>query len=373
MKNIPLFTNKKPTVLFCINNLGVGGAEKVFIRDANTLTEKGYEVFFGILFGNREDQKLISSINIKKENIFFCRANKLYDFKALRRFSNFIKENKISIVYSTLNEANIFARLTKFFSLKIKIFIREANIANQKPIKFKFLDIILNIFVKNIVCVSKDVKSSLTKYLPFYTNKMVILANGVVIPEKQKQYSDKIDTPLSILNVGSLSSKKGQKFLIEAINIINKKKPNSVKLTIIGEGSEEDLLREMITKYELDKLISIIPPITNNPEKYHSYYLNSDIFVLSSLHEGSPNVLLRAMAFGLTSISTRVSGATDMIEDKVSGLLIPKEDEKALAESILYLIENKSKLAIYGENGRKRMKENFSSEKHIEKLQEILK
>ena len=360
--------NKK--ILFVINDLGIGGAEKVFIKDANILMEKGNEVFFAILFGEDKDQKLISNLKIKKENIFFCRANKIYDFGALKRLSNFIKNKNIYVVYSTLNEANIFSRFLKIFNFKIKVFIREANVANQKPLKFKFLDIVLNIFVEKIVCVSEEVKESLYKYQPFYKKKIEVLVNGVNVPEVHKIYAGNIEIPIKILSVGSLTPQKGHKLLVEALFMVNKKYPNSFKATIVGSGVEKENIIQKISELNLVDKVSIIEPVSS--EELSKYYIDSDLFVLSSLWEGCPNVLLEAMAHGLACVSTKVSGAKSIIGDGLSGKLVSIGSSDKLADAIVYMLENKNKFTIFGQNARKRAQNMFSNKKHIEKLQSIL-
>jgi|GEM_PF-2789786 len=357
-------------ILFLINNLGIGGAERVFIKDVNALTEKGYEVFFGILFGGEVDQKLISSLKIKRDNIFYCQADNFYDFKALKRLAGFMKKKDISVVYSTLNEANIFSRLLKLLDSKVSIIIREANVSDKKPIKFKFLDIILNIFVKKIVCVSEEVKESLCKYQPFYKNKMEVLINGVKVPETQKVYPESVELPIKILSVGSLIPQKNHLSLIEALTIVNKKHPNSFRATIVGKGiKKENLIREISKSGLVDK-ITILEPVSS--EDLSKHYIDSDLFVLSSLWEGCPNVLLEAMAHGLACVSTKVSGANSIIEGNFSGKLVSVGDKVQLAGAIIYMIENRDKFAVFGQKARKRAQNMFSREKHMAKLQSIL-
>ncbi len=356
--------NKK--ILFLINKLGIGGAERVFIKTANVLTEHGYEIYFGFLFGDEKDQNLISDLKVNKDNIFYCKARSIFDLNSLKKLSTFIKGNKIDIVYSTLNEANIFARFLKILNVKISMVIREANVADDKPIKFKFLDVILNRLVNKIVCVSEDVKRTLVKYQPFYKNKMVVLMNGIDIPEISKQYPKEISLPLKILNVGSLNLKKGQKFLIEACSMVDKKIPNSFNLTIIGSGVEKENLNKQIISLGLENKVFIKDVVS--PEKLSAYYLNSDMFVLSSLWEGCPNVLLEASAFGLACISTKVSGATDIIEDEQTGKITELSDSVKLAEAIVSLIKNRQGLAGFGKKARDKMIKEFSFSVYISKF-----
>lgn len=357
--------NKK--ILFLINKLGIGGAERVFIKDANDLLDNGFEVYFAFLFGCREDQTLLSELKIENQNIFYCELKGISDLSGVKKLSDFIKRNNIQKVYSTLNESNIIARFVKLYNPETKIFIREANIAGPKPFHFKILDIISNIFVEKIICVSDEVLDSLKIYQPFYKNKMVVFMNGVDIPERFKMYPENIGLPIKLLSVGSLTSKKGYKFLVKSLGLVNKKYKDSFLLTIIGEGVEQDSIESLIKENNIEDRIKILKPVSKID--LANYYLDTDLFILSSIYEGCPNVLLEASSFGLASIATNVSGVPSMIEDGVNGKIVRPGDAESLSDSIIYMIYNRNNvLEKYGMNSRYKMVHNFSRNIRLNKL-----
>lgn len=360
--------NKK--VLFLINKLGVGGAERVFIKDSNFLSRESVQIFFAFLYGSEDDQVLLKDVEITKEKIFYSYFKKFFDVKAFFRLSDFIKKNKIKVVYSTLDESNIIARLLKLFNPKIDVVIREANVADPKPFSFKVLDVIFNLFVKKIICVSEEVRLSLLKYQPFFKSKMEVLMNGVIIPKNSKDYKIQDRDKVKILNVGSLTKKKGQVFLIEACSIVQKERPDSFTLNIFGDGVLKNDLNKKVLELGLDKTVTINSPVSQ--EKLSEVYLASDLFVLSSLYEGCPNVLLEAMAHGLASISTKVSGANDIVVDNESGILVPISDSRELAAAIIHFIDDRGILSEFGKKGRQIILDKFSIEVHIKKLKQFL-
>jgi glycosyltransferase involved in cell wall biosynthesis len=71
-----------------------------------------------------------------------------------------------------------------------------------------------------------------------------------------------------------------------------------------------------------------------------SIYQEADILVLTSEHEGTPNVILEAMACGLPVVATRVGGVPDIIQDGLTGFLVPKDDENAQLRVLLELVHN---------------------------------
>ena len=90
-----------------------------------------------------------------------------------------------------------------------------------------------------------------------------------------------------------------------------------------------------------------------------------DIFILPSLNEGIPNVVLEAMACGLPVIATNVGGIPEIVEDNRSGILIPSADPLRLATAISMLLKDRNKLETYGLYGRKLAEEQFSIQKMV--------
>ncbi|MBI2673873.1 MAG: glycosyltransferase [Candidatus Zambryskibacteria bacterium] len=359
----------KTKILFLINSLKIGGAERVFVKDANTFRERGREVFFAVLFGSEKNQPLLPQLTLERNRFFCCEARAFYDLCGLRRLTIFIRKNKINTVYSTLDEGNLVARLLKLFLPKLTITIREANVADKKPLKFKIADLCLNFFANKVIAVSEEVLESLIRYEPWYKGKMILLKNGVDIPDVKKRYEN-INFPLKLLNIGNLNLKKGQRFLIEACKMIKDRMPESFHLTIVGSGSEAINLKKMINDLGLDDVVTIVLPVS--PRELSNYYLDADIFILSSLWEGSPNVLLEAMAHGVASLSTRVGGSNNIIEDGISGKLVLSGDGRALADGIFDMIEHRDMLASLGKEGRKRVMNQYSFNHHIKMLESIL-
>jgi glycosyltransferase involved in cell wall biosynthesis len=356
-------------ILFLIDTLKIGGAEKVFVHDASALSKEGYDVYFALLLGAPEDP-FVSELSLPKEKIFFARARNFYDLSALLRLRVFCRANRINIVYSTLNESNIAARLLKVLVPSLSICIREANMADYKPRKLRVLDFFLNALVVRIICVSEEVKASLAAKEPWRKGKMLVVMNGTSVPGEHKIFPPETQLPLRLVNVGSLTKKKGQKFLVEAMRIVESKRPSAAMLEIIGEGNERPFLSKIIRDHSLGNTVFLKGNLAAT--EVLARYLASDVFVLSSLWEGCPNVLLEASAIGLPSIATRVGGTSVIVEDGRSGKLVPKGDAQALAEAIIYMIDHRDMLDSFGVQARKRIENLFTDEKHLESLKRAI-
>jgi glycosyltransferase involved in cell wall biosynthesis len=158
-----------------------------------------------------------------------------------------------------------------------------------------------------------------------------------------------------ILTIGRLEAQKNHALLINAFAEIASEYPE-YRLAIYGKGPLEKELKEQIESMELNGRV-LMPGFTND---IVSVYSHSAIFVLTSNHEGMPNVLAEAMAMGLPCISTDCDGggARELIKDGVSGILIPCNDKDSLIMALRTLIDNAdyaSFLAFNAESIRKRL------------------
>jgi glycosyltransferase involved in cell wall biosynthesis len=141
-----------------------------------------------------------------------------------------------------------------------------------------------------------------------------------------------------VLSVGRLSREKAHQDLIEACKSLRETKPEvAFKLIIVGDGPERSRLEAAVESKE--SKASVI--FTGQVNDVHSFYAIADVFVLPSHSEGSPNVLLEAMAANLPIVATAVGGVPEMLADHESALLVPPNDPPSLATAISSLLGDK--------------------------------
>lgn len=357
-------TNNKK-VLFLINNLGFGGAERVFVSDANSLSNEGFDVYFCILYGGEDKSPMLCDLKIPKEKIIFLKAKNIYDFSSFLSLRKFLINNKDCILYSTLHDA-VFVSRFAVLRLPNRLITREANTTENKSILHKIADGLMNFRVNVMLAVSLEVKKSMLIYQPWFKSKINVLYNGVVIPKDFSLIEKKGDT---ILNVASLTPKKAQLVLIQAFELVLKKIPTA-KLKIIGTGVLEKDLKDTVSSKNISDNVFFLGKM--NQEMVFEEYKKSDIFVLSSNQEGCPNVLLEAMSFGLPSVSTKVGAVSEIIEDNVSGFIVEKGDYVKMSELLVNLLISNDLRENIGQEARKNISERFSDKIHINKLKSIL-
>jgi len=352
-------------LVFVINNLYVGGAERVFVDDANYFHNIGVNVYFLILYGDIDKNPLINNLKIPNENIIFLNASNILDFNLYKNFYNFIKNIKNCTVYSTLNDANFVSRIVLMFFHKIFLVTREANTTENKSILLKIFDLLMNFRVNKMVAVSEEVKKSIISYQPWVRSKVVVLYNGVDIPEIVNRKSN----GMNILAVGSLTPKKAHNILIDAFSMVIRKN-KLANLHIIGGGILKDNLERQALENGTKNNVHLL-----GEKKYGEvieYYKNSDIFVLPSNQEGCPNALLEAMSYGLPSIATNVGAVSEIINDGISGFIISKQNSKVMADVIIKLFNSSELRKKIGDLGRDKIVSHFSRDQHVSQLKKIL-
>src|SRR5216110_1895241 len=136
-------------------------------------------------------------------------------------------------------------------------------------------------------------------------------------------------------NIAALVPHKGQRHLIEAAHIVVQKLPD-VRFVILGEGELRDALERLIKEYRLEKHVLLPGFRTDVLGCVKSF----DLFVMSSVTEGLGTSLLDAMACARPIVATRAGGIPEIVEDGVSGLLVPPRDHAAMAAAIVRLLKD---------------------------------
>jgi glycosyltransferase involved in cell wall biosynthesis len=142
-----------------------------------------------------------------------------------------------------------------------------------------------------------------------------------------------------VLSVGRLSPEKGHKYLIDAISKIISTSPElKLKLLIAGGGPSERKLKEQVNEKGLHQHVRLVGHCSD----IKGLFSIADLFVLPSLSEGSPNVLLESMASRVPIVATEVGGVPELVKDGESAILVPPADSESLKKAIIELLMNRS-------------------------------
>lgn len=172
-----------------------------------------------------------------------------------------------------------------------------------------------------------------------------------------------------VVSAGRLIPIKNYPALIKAISAIRKKLPK-IKLVIIGEGPEQKNIEECIRKEKANDYVTLTGALAQ--DVLFQYMRASDLFVLNSIHETFPHVILEAMAAGTPIVATMTGGIPEIVENKKSGLLVPVDNAEKLQKTIIEVLTTRSLSARLSSGGKERAA-HFTEEKLIEETIKMLK
>ena len=338
---------EKKFIAFVLPTLEIGGAEKMTLNLIQGLLNFGYKIDLILIDAKgpllKNVPKGCNIINFKSKHVFF----------PFLKIIKYLKKSNPTILISTLTHLNTITIISILISrVKPKLIIMEqANLTSatkNNNLKVKFVSILAHFLYKRddfIIAVSEGVKQDLLKKIQGIENKIRVIYNPVLNkdiflmsyePVYHKWFLEK-NMPI-ILSVGRLSKEKNYSTLLQAFKLI--KGVNKCKLVIMGEGPERENLENLAKSLQINEDLWM-PGFDINPYKYMS---KSDIFVLTSIYEGLPSVLIEALALGLPLVSTDCeSGPREIIKNNINGLLVKVGDYKYLSQAIIYILKNRNK------------------------------
>lgn len=275
------------------------------------------------------------------------------------------RRNRCAVVASFITAANVIAILSKVFHPRLKVVINVHDITSKilehtsltRPRRFLLRWLIRLLYPRAdvVVAVAHGIKRDLIESFGIPAHKIVVIYNPIDECSLRARAQEPVDHPWFgsreyslIVAVGRLVKLKGFDLLIQAVAQLS----FPTKLVIIGEGEERASLERLITDLGLAERVALLG-FQENPWKYMA---RADLFVLSSLTEGMPNVIGEAMALGLPIVATDCSpGVREYLDDGQAGLIVPPGDPKALAWGIERLLSDELLRAELARRGRERI------------------
>lgn len=177
------------------------------------------------------------------------------------------------------------------------------------------------------------------------------------------------DAPLSVLVLGRLVPEKGQALLLEAVAAL-RAAGRDVRLTVLGDGPDRGRLERLADRLGLRDVVHFGGAVPQTETA--AWYQAADVFCLPSFAEGVPVVLMEAMATGLPVVTTRIAGIPELVEDGVSGRLVPPGRADLLASALAELADDPALRRRMGEAGRRAVCEEFDIRRSALRLLRIL-
>lgn len=391
----------KKNLLFVINNLNCGGAEKALISLLETIDYTAYNVDLllfkheGIFFS-----KIPEQVNLLEEPLEF----KYFDMPIKAAIIDILKKGRLDIATSRLsagiifktegNQARCEQRVWKFISKPIRKLKKEYDVAigylEKNPIYFclekvnakKTIGFIHNDYNKlgmdptldmpyfdkldHIVTVSKECANVLKQQFPMYQHKVSVMYN-IVSPATINNLSlETINLNKRVTNlvsVGRLNKQKGFDMAVEACKDLNAS-GYQVNWLVIGEGEERIKLEQMIKDYHLEDQF-ILLGMKENP---YPYIKEADIYVQPSRFEGKSIAIDEAKILQKPIVVTNFSTAKDQVNNQENGIVVDM-NPISISKGIQKLIDNQN---LRRKFERQLSIEHLGTEHEIEKLYELI-
>jgi glycosyltransferase involved in cell wall biosynthesis len=327
---------KKPKILIVIDSLMMGGAQVVSLRLYESLLKSGYDCYL-VTFYDVIEKNSFDFPGPEKESL----GKNLNDFlgflgkcKLISRLRSYIKKNKIDLVISCLPSTNCLSIISTI-GLKSRIIATEHMDPAQDEdtnIKWRLLRRILYHLASSLVGVSQGVTDSFS-WLPAHKRRTIYnFISMDSLPYVEPPDENKF------LCLGRFINRKGFDDAINAFNLIKNHSTNAT-LNIYGYGPEKNRLENLIKLLNLQDRVKIFDPDKNSQILYKSH----DIVLFPSYAEGLGNIILESMASARPVIAYDCNhGPRELIVQNETGYLVPVKDYTALAERMLYLINNSS-------------------------------
>ena len=320
---------------------GKGGADLSLSRLINGLNDKKYEIDFLSL-----NTPLIKKKIFKK--IKFIKIDSSRTLFSFFKIINYIKNDKKDYVKKIFISNQYFANILSVIFLKqikdIKIVLLERNHIDELKYYKNFLDFVKKKIIKFLIVLlykkadkiignSYDLSRSLQKLVKKNVHTIYNPCYFFSTSNKKKFYNNK---HINILNVARLELQKDHLTLLKAIN--NLKSSIKFKLNIVGYGSQLFKIQKYIENNNLQDLVQLHTNVSDAAK----FYKEADLFILSSIYEGFPNVLVEAAQNNVPIISTNCnSGPREILLNGKGGELIKIKDYLKISQKIELFSKNK--------------------------------
>lgn len=381
----------KAKILRVITRLNIGGPA----QHAIFLTENLNEGFF-------ESKLIIGSIDSEEGDMSFLARDKavsfteitelqneaslLSDFKAFLKLYRIIKKEKPNIVHLHLFKARVLGGLAaKLAGVPIIIETFHGHVFSEYYGTLKTAIILLierfigRFVVDEIIAISNEQKDDLIQFGISKPDKTKVINIGLElerfldVEEKMGELRKELDLgdECTLIGViGRLVSIKGHQYFLKAAkDVLNTFGDSSVRFLVIGDGELRKKLESHCREIGIEGSVTFL----GWRDDLEPIYADLDVVVLSSLNEGTPVSVIEAMASGKAVVATRVGGVSDLIEDGISGMLVPSKDPISLAQAIIKLLKDPNLRLRLGNEGRKRVYPEYDVSNLVNNMKDFYK
>jgi glycosyltransferase involved in cell wall biosynthesis len=344
-------------ILHLISSGGYYGAENMIVNLANGLTSLGHSNVIAV-FQNLQNPNLELADEAQKRglSITVIPCGGRFDFRVPRLLRSYIREHNIDVVHTHGYKANFYGWLgTRRLDVTLVATCHNWTRGTAILRAYALLDFLVLRGFQQVVAVSSEIAEELRK-LSIPSERIRFIPNGVEIgADREEQFTPGTPRELVIGSVGRMVPEKGFQYLIEAAPAVLAKFPNA-KLLLIGDGPFRASLEKLAEQLEIRSRIIF----TGKQRDMKRVYDSLNIFVLPSLAEGMPMVILEAMEARKAIIATSVGSIPALIIPEKTGLLVKPGDRRGLQNAVLRLLGDPQLSCSLGREAQSYVRQKYS-------------
>jgi len=363
-------------ILHLISSAGLLGAERVLLELALETKQAGFKVSIGVFENSRNPNLALGeeakALGLEVE-IFPCKGR--FDKNTIQMIRGYLEKKFIQIIHSHNYKSNFYARKAIRRNDVRWVVTNHGRRFGPTLFFYNLLDAFLVRKADRLIAVSGEIADKM-RLAGIRKERICLIENGININrftgngsgESVKESLGIKKEARVIASVGSLTKEKGHAYLCEAAPRIIERFPEAIFL-LVGDGLEREGLEQKAVSLKIRGKVIFAGMRKDIPEILSMV----DVFVLPSLLEGLPIALLEAQAAKVPIIATSVGAIPKVVDDGVTGILIPPKAPEAIEKAIIRILSNKKASQEMAEKGFEKVKDIFSSEKMAAKYFSVYK
>lgn len=299
-----------------------------------------------------------------------------FDVSLIRAIRQHIKTHNIDVVHCHQYTPWVYGALSSVLTKAKVIFTEHGRFyPDSSSWKRKLVNPVLVSLTRYITSISEATKHALVNFENISASRIQVIYNGIKPLSTDTEAANRLKQSLNLDNasvvfgtVARLDPIKNQIMMIKAFADVLQQMPQA-KLLIVGDGEQRDALHALSEKLEITESI-VFTGYIKHPAEHIS---TIDIFLLSSLSEGTSMTLLEAMSIGKPCIVTDAGGNGEVIQHNKTGYVVENNNQQSFAEAMLHLAQHKKTREQFGDAALLRWKDKFSCDVMSDQMSQLYK
>jgi glycosyltransferase involved in cell wall biosynthesis len=354
----------KTRVLHVIDSFDLGGGQTVVLNLAKYADRERFDVSVATMHGHGAFWEQFRALGIPVYSLSPRKWLPLY----IPRLLQLIGREKFDVVHCHLFGANWIAKpLAAFAGVPVRIAHDHCNDALRYEQWTAFnLDRLTNRLSHHVCAVSESTRQFLIEKEGLPADRVSLIYNGVDVARFEQLPPRRDPARPMILGVGRLHRQKDFSLFLEVAHEVIAKHPTA-KFVIAGVGPEEELLKQRAAELGLGERLRFAGPVSDLRELYSQ----ASVLLLTSKYEGTPMVVLEAMAAGIPVVAPALDGICEILRDGEEAELVTGREQRSFADRILALLDDPSRAEAIATSARRKVRAEYSAEAMTRRVEAI--